>query len=95
MSCSFCVHFYKNNYNDDSGMCCLYPKHISVAKNHYCGQITMRLANYRSSKSISMAEEMAYQRDEFNTLYGAERKKRIALEKKLKALRQSNKNKTD
>jgi len=42
-----------------------------------------------------MAEEMAYQRDEFNTLYGAERKKRIALEKKLKALRQSNKNKTD
>ena len=94
MSCILCAHFYAKSFEEEDGNCCLYPNHIMVSKEHYCGQIVMRPTWSESMKSISPIRDAQNDRNKYWDMYNRERGERILLEKKVKELRCSLKTQT-
>lgn len=87
MSCILCAHFYAKNYKEEAGNCCLYPEHIIVSKEHYCGQIVMSPTWSSKSESISPIRDAQNDRNKYWDMYSKERDARLLLEKKIKALK--------
>lgn len=94
MSCIQCAHFYAKSYKDENGNCCLYPNHIAVSKDHYCGQIVMQPTWSATMRSISPIQDAQNDRNKYWDLYNQERDKRILLERNVKKLRNSLKTQT-
>ena len=101
MSCGYCAHWsyivrdHYTDYEKELGVCGRYPVHIETKRNHTCGELTIALkTRFPWSNEISPLtqerEDNARDRNEFRM----ERDKRLALEKKIKALRVQLKTKT-
>ena len=101
MSCDCCAHWSDTardrytDYEKEPGVCARYPVHIETKRNHTCGELTIALkTRFPWSNEISplaqFREDNARDRNEFRM----ERDKRLALEKKIKALRVQLKTKT-
>lgn len=98
MSCSYCRFWINDEYRywsgeEVNGECRRYPKTVITPSDHWCGEISLNdIGIIRRSKN-----DVMYYCNE----YSRERKKRIALEKKLKELRKKlktgikNENSTD
>ena len=101
MSCGYCAHWsdtYRDRHTDyekEPGICARYPAHIETKRNHTCGELTISLkTRFSWSNEISpIAQTTADLATERND-YHIERDKRLALEKKIKALRVKFKTKT-
>jgi len=87
MSCISCAHFYAKNYEKKDGNCCLYPEHIIVSREHYCGQIVMRPTWSSTMESISPIRDAQNDRNRYWDMYNKERDARLLLEKKIKTLK--------
>jgi hypothetical protein len=94
MSCICCAHFYTNNFKEEAGNCCLYPEHIVVSTEHYCGQIVMKSTWSTEIKSISPIRDAQKDRNKYADMYHKERDARFLLEKKIKALKSDLKTKS-
>jgi len=101
MSCGHCAHWSdicKDRYTDyekEPGVCARYPVHIETKRNHTCGELTISLkTRFSWSNEISPLAQFRADIAKERKDYHIERDKRLALEKKIKALRVKFKTKT-